>query len=105
MSEFGRAAEGDPAPTSSSRQIPGAPELGARLPTMAEFRGTATPMTDDAVAGLVPRVINYVAVPGCIPSRCGVLGSPNMPDIGAALRPCLAGDSLGNCIRTYDSGH
>ncbi len=53
MSEFGRAAEGDPAPTSSSRQIPGAPELGARLPTMAEFRGTATPMTDDAAAGLV----------------------------------------------------
>ncbi len=54
---------------------------------------------------LVSRVINYVAVPGCVPSRCGVLSSPNMPDIGADLRPCLAGDSLGNCIRTYDSGH
>ncbi len=53
MSEFGRAAEGDPAPTSPSRQIPGAPELGARLPTMAKFRGTATPMTDNAAAGLV----------------------------------------------------
>ncbi len=56
MSEFGRAADGDPAPTSSSRQISGAPALGTRLPTMAEFRGTATPMTDDAIAGLVSRV-------------------------------------------------
>ena len=51
------------------------------------------------------RVANCVAVPGCISSRYSVLDSHNIPDIAGDLRPCLAGDSLGNCIRTSDSGH
>ena len=54
---------------------------------------------------LVSRVGNRVAVPGCIPSRCGVLDPGDGTTIAGDLRPCLAGDSLGNCIRTSDSGH
>ncbi len=74
---------------------------------------------------LVSRVASGAAVPGCIAARCGVLGSPNILDIGADLRPeerpsalgrsgrraaataaaLLACDSLGNCSLTYDSGH
>jgi hypothetical protein len=53
----------------------------------------------------VSRIRNSAAVPGCISSRCGVLDRRNIPDIAADLRPCLAGDSLGNRMRTPDPGH
>jgi hypothetical protein len=66
-------------------------------------RRPADPGGDET--SLVSRVRNSAAVPGCISSRCGVLDRRNIPDIAADLRPCLAGDSLGNCMRTSDSGH
>ena len=45
VADFGRAAEWDPALTTSSQETPGEPGPGTSFAIVAEFRGKATPMT------------------------------------------------------------
>ena len=48
---------------------------------------------------------DLVDLPGRAASRGDVLGSPDIPDTGADLRPRLAGGALGKRMRTDGEAH
>ena len=89
------ATSASSSPTSSSS--------GTASTTRERYRNLPYIAALELEAGQRPK--DCAAVPGCISSRYSVLDPHNIPDIAGDLRPCLAGDSLGNCIRTNDSGH
>jgi len=60
----------------------------------------------------VSGLVDIAAVPGFAGLKAGrvaaryvVLDSPNIPDIGADLRPRLPCDSLGRHSLTHETGH